>query len=163
MKNFKRWFYENIDDMYKHPSKKNKVQDLDTSHGMAMRVNPPIVDNMPENMTLVTDPHITLIKSTFLIPIKKKVENIISHNQEFHDLPKPIYGKQIIATRSNGKVCVVANIENQSDFQNYVDKLWLKLGVKNPEKRHFHVTLANNNDGDPYESIGDIHQKDFNS
>lgn len=161
MKNFKNWFYENIDDLYKHPSSKKEIKDLNMSRGLVMRCVSPPIEFIPEGLEQINPTHITLIKSDYLIPVKKRLTEILGQNEELHDLPKPIFGKQVVATRKDGKISLVAEVSNQDEFKNYVDKIWSMLGKPNPEDRYFHITLANNRRGDPYESIGDINKSDF--
>ena len=162
MINFKKWFYENIDDLYKHPHQKRNSGSLDASYGLVMKVTPPSIDHLPDNLHPVIMSHITLIRSKDMLNIRKKVEDMLKNaDEEIMDLPKPIFGKQVIASRPNGKIGLIAEILNQEDFRNYVEKIWNKLGIENPRNMYYHISLANNFYGDPKKSIGDIKEEDF--
>lgn len=85
-------------------------------------------------------------------------------------VPKIILGETTIAERpeSNKKSFVVA-IENQDELKAFVDEIYSKMGLENPEpERYFHITIANNVENkkspgvaDPFGSIGDVTQNDF--
>ena len=85
-------------------------------------------------------------------------------------VPKIILGETTIAERpeSNKKSFVVA-IENQDELKAFVDEVYSKIGLENPEpERYFHITIANNVENkkspglaDPFGSIGDVTQNDF--
>lgn len=84
--------------------------------------------------------------------------------------PKIILGETIIAERpeTNKKSFVVA-VENQDELKVFVDDVYSKMGLENPEPdRFFHITIANNVENkkspgvaDPFGSIGDITENDF--
>ncbi len=84
--------------------------------------------------------------------------------------PKIILGETTIAERlDSGKKSFVVAVENQVELLNYVNEVYLKMGLVNPEpERYFHITIANNVENkklvgfaDPFGSIGDITKNDF--
>lgn len=92
------------------------------------------------------------------------------------DLPKDIQpprielGEVTIAERPEAsKKSFVVAISNQEELKKYVDEIYSRLGVANPEpERFFHMTIANNVENkkmpgvaDPFGSIGDITKNDF--
>ena len=51
---------------------------------------------------------------------------------------------------------------NQGEFKTFVDKVYNSVGLENPEPdRFYHITLANNEGGNPFKSIGNVTKKDF--
>lgn len=63
---------------------------------------------------------------------------------------------------NGGKTTYVVAIENQDELREYVNELYESLGLSNPEpNRFFHVTIANNAEGDPFQSIGNVDKEDF--
>lgn len=84
--------------------------------------------------------------------------------------PKIILGETIIAERpESGKESFVVAVENQDELKAFVDEVYTKMGLENPEpERFFHITIANNVENkkspgfaDPFGSIGDITKNDF--
>jgi len=84
--------------------------------------------------------------------------------------PRIVLGQTTIAERGDvGKKSLVVAISNQDELKKYVDEIYTKLNLKNPEPdRFFHITIANNvenksNPGkaDPFGSIGDVTKSDF--
>ena len=84
--------------------------------------------------------------------------------------PKIILGDTIIAERpESSKKSFVVAVENQDELKSFVDEVYTKMGLQNPEpERFFHITIANNVENkkspgaaDPFGSIGDITQNDF--
>lgn len=106
--------------------------------------------------------HITLTSIKSFKPFEKefKLEKDIS-------IPKIILGggKFIYRHNENGeieKVTYVISIKNQYELKNFVDKLYSMQNLENPEpNRFFHITIANNLDGDSFKSIGDVNKNDF--
>ena len=79
-------------------------------------------------------------------------------------------GETTIAERSEtGKKSFVVAIANQEELRKYVDEIYSKMGLENPEPdRYFHITIANNVENkkspafaDPFGSIGDVVKTDF--
>jgi len=63
---------------------------------------------------------------------------------------------------SGGKTTYVVAVENQDELRDYVDAVYDAMGMDNPEpNRFFHVTVANNAGGNPFESIGNVDRGDF--
>jgi hypothetical protein len=61
-----------------------------------------------------------------------------------------------------GKTTYVVAVENQDELRKYVDAIYDAMGMDNPEpNRFFHVTVANNAGGNPFESIGNVDGSDF--
>lgn len=61
-----------------------------------------------------------------------------------------------------GKVTYVVAIKNQDDIRRYVNDIYDELELENPEpNRFYHITLANNMEGNPMNSIGSVDEKDF--
>jgi len=63
---------------------------------------------------------------------------------------------------NGGKTTYVVAVKNQDELKNYVDSVYDKLGMDNPEpNRFFHVTIANNAGGNSFDSIGNVEAEDF--
>lgn len=84
--------------------------------------------------------------------------------------PKIVLGETTIAQRpETGKTSFVVAVANQDELLNYVNEVYSKMGLENPEPdRYFHITIANNVENkkvagfaDPFGSIGDITKNDF--
>ena len=87
-------------------------------------------------------------------------------------IPQVILGKPKFVYRGDnkedrrylkgGKTTYVVPVENQQALRDYVDAIYDEMGMDNPEpKRFFHVTIANNAGGNPFESIGNVDRSDF--
>ena len=162
MKSFKNWFNENFDNVFMHPNRKRAVSVLDSSNGLDYKTKNPPIESLPEGVTEISNPHITLIDPSEMQEFKKKIKELLEKDYtELQDLPKPVFGKQVVITRHNGDQFVVADISNQEDFHNYVSKIWRKLEVPNKERKYFYMTLANNSNGDPLVLTGNITERDF--
>jgi len=60
------------------------------------------------------------------------------------------------------KVTYVMSLLNQEEFKNFVDNVYKSIGLENPDSdRFYHITLANNEGGNPFKSIGNVTKKDF--
>ena len=79
--------------------------------------------------------------------------------------PKPIFGDTGIAIREvegEKRETYFTVIENQEEFQDYANLVCSALGIKNPEpNRFFHLSIANNQGGDSFKSVGNIEAKDL--
>lgn len=143
-------------------------EQLEYKFGLVYKVSPPTPNQMPEGFTPVSVSHVTLIGGKILKPYKTQMSELFTKIQngeitELSSIPDPQFGEQIVAKRPDGKSSLVAEVTNQIDFQNYVNLIWKNLGIDNPEQRFFHLTIANNQGGDPFKSIGDINLNDFNT
>lgn len=106
--------------------------------------------------------HITLTNIRSFKPFKKEFkleEDII--------IPDIILGEGKFVYRHDEdggiqKVTYVVSIRNQKELKNFVDKIYSVQNLENPEpNRFFHITIANNFEGDPFKSIGDVNKSDF--
>jgi 5'(3')-deoxyribonucleotidase len=79
------------------------------------------------------------------------------------DTPEIKLGKGFFVFRKEyGKISYVLLIKNQEDVRKFVNKCFDVLGLENPEpNKLYHITLANNKDGNSLESIGDVNQDDL--
>jgi hypothetical protein len=88
------------------------------------------------------------------------------------EIPKVILGDAKFVYRGDdredrrylrgGKTTFVVAVENQGELKRYVDAIYDEMGMDNPEpNRFFHVTIANNAGGNPFESIGNVDGSDF--
>ena len=84
--------------------------------------------------------------------------------------PQIVLGETTIAQRPEaGKTSFVVAIQNQDEFLSFVDEIYTRMGLTNPESgRYFHITIANNVENkkspgmaDSFGSIGDVTQNDF--
>lgn len=106
--------------------------------------------------------HITLTSIKSFKPFKnefKIIEDMI--------IPKVILGDSKFVYRYNEsgeieKVTYVVSAKNQEELKHFVDKLYSMQNLENPEpNRFFHITIANNFEGDSFKSIGDVNKNDF--
>ncbi len=127
--------------------------------------------DLPDGQTRLPEEkfHITLTSIKNFKPFHSEMKNLV--------LPKYWKdGKEVIVPTvkikeyksvfrpGQEKETYVAGIENQNDFQKFVDKLYAEYGLENPESntRFYHITVSNNMGGDPFKSIGDVGAQDFN-
>ncbi len=76
-------------------------------------------------------------------------------------LPEIKYGEGKFVYRDD-KITYVLPIINQVEFKSFVDSIYQHYDLINPEPdRFYHITVANNANGDPFKSIGDVNKKDF--
>lgn len=110
--------------------------------------------------------HITLIGVRTLKPHRKEIENFWS--EIVKNTPRPpvpqFDPKPRRATR-DGKETWFLQVVNQSDLQSYVERIENVIREHVPEyegleDRFFHISIANNRGGNPFESIGDINEDD---
>lgn len=116
--------------------------------------------------------HFTLTSIKGSKPFKEQLKNSLPTDLV---APEAILGRTTIARRAAtetgaAKTSMVIEVKNQGEFKDYVDKIYGTMGLENPEPdRFFHITIANNKENpkspglaDPFSSIGDITEKDFN-
>jgi hypothetical protein len=111
--------------------------------------------------------HVTLIGIKTLKPQRKLLEKMwpeIAKNLPPSPVPQ-FDTKPCLAQRDNGKKTWFLPVTNQDELRSYVENIENAIREKVPEyqggeMRYFHLSIANNRDGNPYESIGDIDQHD---
>lgn len=135
------------------------------SEGLLNKIN---VDNnfeLMENMTRLDkdNMHITLIsRDTFSdLNLREKFLGVSDYKLT---APKLLMSSIIKVDRPiKGRSSMAVILENQDEWRTYVDDICNKVGIENPEKdRLFHFTIANNKNGDPNQSVGDINICDLN-
>jgi len=79
------------------------------------------------------------------------------------EVPNILVGEcQFVHRVDENKVTYVMSLLNQGEFKTFVDKVYNSVGLENPEPdRFYHITLANNEGGNPFKSIGNVTKKDF--
>lgn len=118
--------------------------------------------NIPDNLTKLNSDnlHITLTSIRNFKPFKEEFNNI-----DFTDIKIPdiILGETTVAQRPDqGKESFVVAVKNNDELKRFVDEIYTKINKENPEPdRYFHITIANNKDGNPFGSIGDVTKQDF--
>lgn len=148
---------------------------LQTGVGMILKLNPGDLDktmnvsvpteDLTTNSKMYKLPndkiHITLTSIKSFKPFKKEFDNyVLSKNIE---IPNIEIGEcKFVHRPDDNKVTYVMSLKNQGDFRSFVDNVYRSLGIENPEpNRFYHITLANNEGGNPFKSIGDVTIKDF--
>jgi hypothetical protein len=105
--------------------------------------------------------HITLTSIKNFKPYKDKFKDF----KLSKDIKTPVIqlGKtKFVYRKKENKVTYVVEIQNQNDVKQFVDKIYKQIGEQNPNpNRFFHITIANNQNGDPFKSIGNITKDDF--
>jgi len=121
--------------------------------------------NIPEGLQVIGKNHITIVSGKALKPVKKIVNGNKENLDELPMPPKPIFGDTGIAIREvegENRETYFTVIENQEEFQDYANLVCSALGIKNPEpNRFFHLSIANNQGGDSFKSVGNIEAKDL--
>lgn len=121
--------------------------------------------NIPEGLQVIGKNHITIVSGKALKPVKKIVNGNKENLDELPMPPKPIFGDTGIAIREvegEKRETYFTVIENQEEFQDYANLVCSALGIKNPEpNRFFHLSIANNQGGDSFKSVGNIEAKDL--
>jgi len=126
---------------------------------------------LPDGQTRLPEDkfHITLTSIKNFKPFRNEMKNLVLpkywKDKEEVIIPKiKIKQYKSVFRPEQEKETYVAGIENQNDFQNFVDKLYAEYGLKNPEgnTRFYHITVSNNMGGDSFKSIGDVDIQDFN-
>jgi len=124
-------------------------------------------EKTPEGMEVIEKTHVTLVGGKalkeFKAQLKEGTKEVIAAMPE---PPTPELGRTGVAKRimADGEVreTYFMEVDNQEDFQDYADKLCEALGIANPEPdRFFHVSVANNQGGNPFKSVGDISESDL--
>jgi 5'(3')-deoxyribonucleotidase len=119
--------------------------------------------DIPDNLTRLNSDnlHVTLTSIRNFKPFKEEFNNI-----DFSDIEVPniILGETTVAQRPDqGKESFVVAVKNNDEIKRFVDEIYSKINKENPEPdRYFHITIANNKDGNPFGSIGDVTKNDFN-
>ena len=118
--------------------------------------------NIPDNLTRLDNKnlHITL---TSIRNFKSFKEDFESVGFDDIEIPNIELGNTTIAKREEqGKESFVVAVKNQDELKRFVDEIYDKVGKSNPEPdRYFHITIANNKEGNPFGSIGDVTKADF--
>tara|TARA_B100000963_G_C22632325_1_gene675621 strand:- start:3496 stop:4029 length:534 start_codon:yes stop_codon:yes gene_type:complete len=105
--------------------------------------------------------HVTLTSIKNFKPFRESFKNYTLPTDI--KIPNVEIGESLFVHRPElNKVTYVMSIKNQEDFKSFVDKIYNSLGLENPESnRFYHITLANNEGGNPFKSIGNVTKKDF--
>lgn len=112
--------------------------------------------------------HVTL---TSIANCKANKETLKSNLPSDLEAPKLEIGEvRTVERPDQNKKSLVVAIKNQDDLKSFVDKVYEKMGLENPEpERFFHLTIANNTENkkvpgkaDPFGSIGNVTKNDFN-
>jgi len=105
--------------------------------------------------------HTTLTSIKSFKPFKQEFKEFVL--PEELKIPNAVLGKgKFVYRDEQGKVTYVIPLLNQGEFKNFVDKAYKSLNLENPEPdRFFHITLANNEGGNPFKSIGNVTKSDF--
>jgi len=118
--------------------------------------------NIPDNLTRLDNKnlHVTLTSIRNFKPFKEDFESVSFDDIE---IPNIELGNTTIAKREEqGKESFVVAVKNQDELKRFVDEIYEKVGKSNPEPdRYFHITIANNKEGNPFGSIGDVTKADF--
>jgi 5'(3')-deoxyribonucleotidase/2'-5' RNA ligase len=118
--------------------------------------------NIPDNLTRLDNKnlHVTLTSIRNFKPFKEDFESVGFDDIE---IPNIELGNTTIAKREEqGKESFVVAVKNQDELKRFVDEIYEKVGKSNPEPdRYFHITIANNKEGNPFGSIGDVTKADF--
>jgi len=97
-----------------------------------------------------------------LVPLSnKKAKKIIKEIiQDFNQrsAPRVVVNASNMATRGD-KETLFLPLANQREWQTYCNGLSSHLGLKE-SNRYFHVSVSNNQGGNPHSSIGDINESD---
>jgi len=103
--------------------------------------------------------HVTLTSIKNFKPYKDAFEDFVPETP-FPDVK--LGEAKFVYRDDSGKATYVVSVENQEELKNFVDSVYEELGLQNPEPdRFFHTTLANNKEGNSYESIGNVTRADF--
>lgn len=128
--------------------------------------NVPNVD-IPEGFDRLEKYHITLLSGQQLKPMKEQglsnkemKETIKTFISNFPLSPKVVFGESAIASRDDGRQTLFFSAKNQGELQTYLDSITDALKIPKV-KRFFHVSVANNQGGNPFKSIGDINEGDI--
>lgn len=105
--------------------------------------------------------HVTLTSIKNFKPFREEFKNFVL--PEKINIPDIEVGGSLFVHRPDeNKVTYVMSLLNQEEFKNFVDQIYKSLGLENPEPdRFYHITLANNEGGNPFKSIGNVTKKDF--
>ncbi len=114
------------------------------------------------------DLHVTLTTGKAAKPHSKLLSESLPQDLKFPEVKIKDY--KFCYRADANKTSYVAFIENQDEFKKFVDSLYEKMGIQNPEpNRLYHITVANNvpkkdnpSVADPFGSIGDINLQDLN-
>lgn len=139
---------------------KLKTEDLNK----VLSVDVPTVDlTTNQEMTKLPNDkvHVTLTSIKNFKPFREQFKDFVL--PENINIPNIEVGESLFVHRSDvNKVTYVMSLLNQEDFKNFVDQIYKSLGLENPEPdRFYHITLANNEGGNPFKSIGNVTKKDF--
>jgi len=119
--------------------------------------------NIPNNLTKLDSKnlHVTLTSIRSFKPFKDDFESIDFSNMQ---IPNIVLGDTTIGKRpEQDKESFVVAVKNQDELRKFVDEIYNMIGKSNPEPdRYFYITIANNKDGNPFGSIGNITKDDFN-
>ena len=143
---------------------------VDDSVKSALETYPIPEENHDEEMTRLPNDklHVTLTS----IAGFKGVQDKKGFEELDIEIPQVILGDAKFVYRGDnkedrrylpgGKTTYVVAVENQQELRDYVDAIYDEMGMDNPEpNRFFHVTIANNAGGNPFESIGNVDRSDF--
>jgi hypothetical protein len=89
---------------------------------------------------------------------KKIIKKIIQDFMESNSAPKIIVDTPSMATRGK-KETLFLPLANQGEWRTYCNELSDSLGLNHTD-RYFHISVSNNQGGNPHNSIGNINTTD---
>lgn len=113
---------------------------------------------LPEHANRLSshDLHVTLVHQNILKPHKKMLQTL-----ELPPGPRAVLGDETFMIERSDRTSWIALVKNWEEMQEYVNAVMILLGEPlNPEKRVFHVSLANLS-GSPFASVGDVKHSDI--
>ena len=141
------------------------INQLEFKFALVYKVDLPSIDT--QELTPVSVGHVTLIGGKTAKPFKTQIATLlqnINNYPELQNVPEPQFGSPSQVSRPDGRITLAVPITNQSEFTQYVNTLCKIAGINNPDpNRFFHISVANNQGGDPFKSIGDINVNDFSA
>lgn len=154
----------------------NDASFLRTGIGMILKLKPEYLNkvislDVPE-VDLTTNQNMSKLSSDNIHVTLNSIKNFKPFKNDFKDyvlpqeidLPNIQIGEcKFVYRPDSNKVTYVMALSNQEEFKKFVDNVYKSLGLENPEPdRFYHITIANNEGGNPFKSIGDVTKKDFN-
>jgi len=117
-----------------------------------------LVQDLPDDAVSLPEDkwHVTLIHQSILKPYRKQLKSMQKAG-ELPPAPEAVIdedrGVVMRSDEKNGRKSWVVYLKNQEEMQEYVNQLMQQLGGQpNPEKREFHISLANLT-GNPFDSV----------
>jgi 2'-5' RNA ligase len=119
-----------------------------------------LTENLPPDAQMLEEKHlhVTLIHQNILKPFRQAIKSV---DLTMLEVPEIVVTDKVYKLERPNRTSWITVLANQEAMQEFVNTFMQSIGgAVNPEKRIYHITLANLT-GKPNDSVGDVQKRDI--